>query len=101
MASCSGKDHWVLIKLIGGPKGPKDAIGASVYVTANGMRQRSDVMSGGSFLSTNDPRLHFGLGTAETIELVEIHWPSGAIEKVHLPAVDKVYTVEEGKGVIR
>ena len=95
------KNHWVLIKLIGGPKGPKDAIGASVYVTANGMRQRSDVMSGGSFLSTNDPRLHFGLGTAETIELVEIHWPSGAIEKVHLPAVDKVYTVEEGKGVIR
>ena len=59
-------NHWVGLKLIGGPKSPRDAIGAKVFLTANGMRQRGDVMSGGSFESSNDFRLHFGLGQATT-----------------------------------
>ena len=94
------KNHWVALKLIGGPKSPKDATGASVYLTANGMRQRVDVLAGGSYQSTNDPRAHFGLGQATKIDLVEIHWPSGGVEKLHLPEVDRFFTVEEGKGVI-
>jgi enediyne biosynthesis protein E4 len=71
-----------------------------VYLTAAGMRQRGDVLSGGSFVSSNDPRVHFGLGDADKVEAVEIHWPSGLKEKVSLPGVDKIFTVEEGKGVI-
>ena len=48
------KHHWVEAKLVGGPKSPRDAVGATVYLTANGMRQRGDVLSGGSYLSSND-----------------------------------------------
>src|SRR5207302_111578 len=57
-------NHWVGFKLIGGANGPRDAIGAKVFVTANGIRQRADVFSGASYGSNSDPRVHFGLGHA-------------------------------------
>ncbi len=91
--------HWVELKLIGGSKSPRDAVGATVYLNANGMRQRGDVLSGGSYLSSNDLRVHFGLGDADDAGTAEIHWPSGSVEKLKLPAVDRIFTVEEGKGV--
>jgi enediyne biosynthesis protein E4 len=91
--------HWVELKLVGGPKSPRDAVGAAVYLTANGMRQRRDVLSGGSYVSTNDPRPHFGLGDATDAGTAEIHWPSGAKENVKLPAVDRIFTVTEGHGI--
>ncbi len=91
--------HWVEIELVGGPKSPRDAMCATVYLKANGMRQRQDVLSGGSYISSNDQRLHFGLGDATDAGTAEIHWPSGAKEFVRLPAVDRIYTVTEGKGI--
>jgi len=91
--------HWVELKLVGGPKSPRDAVGAAVYLTANGIRQRSDVLSGGSYISSNDQRVHFGIGDATTVSEVEIHWPSGVVEKMHLPNVDRIFTVQEGKGI--
>jgi len=91
--------HWVEMKLIGGPKSPRDAVGATVYLEANGMRQRGDVLSGGSYLSSNDMRVHFGLGDATDAGTAEIHWPSGAKEKLKLPAVDRIYTITEGQGI--
>ncbi|HEX4022154.1 MAG TPA: CRTAC1 family protein [Acidobacteriaceae bacterium] len=93
-------NHWVELQLIEGSKGPRDAIGATVYLTAGGMRQRGDVMSGGSFESSNSQRLHFGLGQATTVDDVEIHWPYGPVEHVHLPNVDRIFMVEEGKGIV-
>src|SRR6201987_3246995 len=54
--------HWVGLKLVGGAKGPRDAIGATVYLTAGGMKQRGDVYSGGSYASSSDQRGPFGLG---------------------------------------
>jgi hypothetical protein len=92
-------NHWVSLHLVGGPKSPRDAVGSTVYLTAGGLRQRGDVLSGGSYLSSNDLRVHFGLGEATRVDAVEIHWPSGAVEKVLLPAVDRFFTIEEGKGV--
>jgi len=95
------KNHWVGMQLIGGSGGPRDAIGAAVYVTSGGIRQRGDVISGGSFASSNDPRIHFGLGQATKVDGVEIHWPSKMVEHISLPAaVDRFYVVQEGKGVI-
>ena len=97
--------HWVELKLVGGTNpangksSPRDAIGATVYLTANGIRQREDVMSGGSFISSNDQRPHFGLGDATDAGTAEVHWPSGAVESVKLPAVDRIFTITEGKGV--
>ncbi len=94
------ENNWVELRLIGGPKSPRDAIGARVYLKANGITQRCDVISGGSYASNNDMRVHFGLGTSKQIESVEIQWPGGAKEAVKLPSVNKIYAVEEGKGVV-
>jgi enediyne biosynthesis protein E4 len=91
--------HWVELKLVGGSKSPRDATCAIAYLAANGMRQRRDVLASGSYISANDRRLHFGLGDATDAGSVEIHWPSGAQESVKLPAVDRIYTLEEGKGI--
>jgi hypothetical protein len=92
--------HWVELKLIGGAKSPRDAVGATVYVKAAGMRQRGDVLSGGSYLSSNDLRVHFGLADASTVDEVEIHWPSGKVERLKTDSVDRIFTIEEGKGVV-
>ena len=92
--------HWIGLQLIGGPKSPRDAIGAKAFVTAGGIRQRMDVMSGGSYESSNDQRLHFGLGEATTIDALELHWPDGAVENLKVPAVDRFFVIEEGKGII-
>jgi len=92
------KHNWIDVKLVGGPKSPRDAIGATVYLTANHMRQRGDVISGGSYASTNDPRLHFGLGDATVIGDVEVHWPSGAKERFSVSQIDRVVTLAEGSG---
>jgi len=92
------KNHWLELKLVGGPKSPRDAVGATVYVTANGMKQREDVLSGGSYLSSNDPRPHFGLGQATTVDTIEVHWPSGRQEHFTVPGVDRIVTLTEGTG---
>jgi hypothetical protein len=91
-------NHWIEMKLVGGPKSPRDAVGATVYVTANGMKQREDVLSGGSYLSSNDPRPHFGLGTATKVDDIEIHWPSGKVEHFNVPGIDRIVTLKEGAG---
>jgi hypothetical protein len=57
------------------------------------------VLSGGSYLSSNDFRVHFGLGDVGAVDHVEIHWPSGAVEQLKRSAVDRILTVEEGKGI--
>jgi enediyne biosynthesis protein E4 len=93
-------NHWVGLLMIGGPKSPRDAVGTKVFLTANGMRQRGDVMSGGSFESSNDMRLHFGLGNATKVDKVEVQWSDGQKETVELPGVDRYYAIEEGKGII-
>jgi hypothetical protein len=91
--------HWVGLKLTGGAKGPRDAVDATVYLTAGGLKQRGDVYSGGSYASSSDQRVHFGIGDASKVDAVEVHWPDGTVEKVQLPGIDRIFTVEEGKGV--
>jgi hypothetical protein len=91
--------HWVEIGLVGGAKSPRDATCATVYLKANGMRMRQDVLASGSYISSNDRRLHFGLGDAKDAGAAEIHWPSGAKETVKIPAVDRIYTITEGVGI--
>jgi hypothetical protein len=91
-------NHWIELKLIGGPKSPRDAVGTTVYLTANGVKQREDVISGGSYLSSNDPRPHFGLGQATKIDDIEIRWPSGRVEHVTVPGIDRIVTISEGSG---
>jgi len=92
------RNHWLELRLVGGAKSPRDAVGATVYVTANGMRQREDVLCGGSYLSMNDLRPHFGLGPETKVEDIEVHWPSGKAEHFSVKGVDQIVTVTEGSG---
>ncbi len=94
-------NHWIKLKLVGGPKSPRDAIGAKVLLFADGVRQRADVISGGSYGSSSNLRVHFGLGSATKVDKVEIHWPSGTKEEIVVPGVDRILTVAEGKGVVK
>lgn len=91
------KNHWLTLKLVGGSKSPRDAIGTKIFLTAGGVRQRADVFSGGSYGSSSDPRVHFGLGSTTKIDKVEIHWPSGLKQEIAAPEIDRIITVEEGK----
>src|SRR5260370_28314925 len=83
----SNANHRVLFKLIG-TKSNRAAIGARVTIVAAGVRQFSEVRSGGSYLSQNDLRTHFGLGTATKIDSVEIRWPTGKVQMLENVAAD-------------
>ncbi len=95
------KNHWLRLRLVGNPakKSPRDATGATVYVNTGKLRQRGDVLSGGSYSSQNDPCLYFGLGAATKVDKLEVRWPDGSAETFDLPAVDKTYTLTQGKGL--
>ena len=95
--------HWLALRLVGdvGKRSPRDAIGAIVYVTAGKVRQREDIISGGSYASQNDLTLHFGLGAATGVDKVEVKWPDGSSETVNIPGIDRKLTVIEGKGVVK
>ncbi len=75
------------------------AIGARVTVRAGKLVQFSEVRGGGSYLSQNDPRLHFGLGSETKMDEVEIKWPSGRVETLHDMPADFIYTITEGEGI--
>src|SRR2546423_2880483 len=94
------KNHWLRLRLVGDParKSPRDATGATVYVTTGKMRQRADVVSGGSYSSQNDSCLYFGLGASVKVDKLEVKWPDGSTEVFDVPSIDKTITLTEGKG---
>jgi hypothetical protein len=87
-------NHWLKVKLIG-VKSNKSAIGARVICKYGGKQQAQEVLSQSSFFSSNDRRLHFGLGSATTADL-EIRWPSGLKQTLKNVAVDRLMTITEG-----
>jgi hypothetical protein len=91
--------HWISFELAG-TKTNRLGIGARLKITANGVTQTGDVRSGGSYLSQNDLRVHFGLGSATKVDEIEIHWPSGTIDVLKNLAADQFYAVLEGKGQV-
>jgi hypothetical protein len=91
----SGGNHWLKLKLVG-TKSNRSAIGARVMCSYGGRKQVQEVMSQSSFYSSNDRRLHFGLGAVKSADL-EIHWPSGLIQRFEKVAVDRIITITEGK----
>ena len=91
-------NHRVLFKLVG-TKSNRAAIGARVTIHAGGVTQFDEVRGGGSYLSQNDLRLHFGLGTTNKIDSVELRWPSGKLERLKDVSADNIYTIIEGQGI--
>jgi hypothetical protein len=90
--------HWVSFELTG-KKSNRLALNARITVIAGGMTQTDEIHSGGSYLSQNDIRLHFGIGNAVKIDKVQIRWPSGLVEDLTNIAADHFYSVVEGEGV--
>jgi hypothetical protein len=88
-------NKWIKLKCIG-TKSNRSGIGARVYCVTGKRKQMDEVRSGGSYISQNDLRVHFGLAKAETAD-IEIHWPSGLVDKLLGLAANKIYTVIEGK----
>ena len=78
----------------------RDAIGARITVTAGGHKQIDEVRSGGSYISQNDFRLHFALGSASTAD-ISIRWIDGKVETLKSVAAGQILTIEEGKGIVR
>lgn len=91
--------HWVSFELAG-TKSNRMAIGARLKIVAGGVTQTEEVHSGGSYLSQNDLRVHFGLGATTKIDSLEIRWPSGAVDTVRDLPVDNFYGILEGKGTV-
>src|SRR5258708_14964434 len=91
-------NHRVGFHLIG-TKSNRAAIGARVTIHAAGVMQFNEVRAGGSYLSQNDLRLHFGVGAADKMDDVEVSWPSGRTDMLRDVATDFIYTITEGQGI--
>jgi hypothetical protein len=91
--------HWVSFELAGTTSN-RMALSAKVRIIAGGMTQTDEIHSGGSYLSQNDTRLHFGLGSARKIDSVEIRWPSGKIDRMNNLPADNYYYLLEGQGLV-
>jgi hypothetical protein len=87
--------HWLQLRLIG-VRSNRDGIGARVKLTAGGLTQVDEAKGGMSYQAAHDPRLHFGLGAAAQVDSIEVHWPSGQIDRLRDVAADRVVTVREG-----
>lgn len=92
-------NHWITFQLVG-TRSNRLALGAKVRVVAGSLSQIDEVRSGGSYLSQNDLRLHFGLGPADKVDRVEVRWPSGSTQTLQNLASDRFYIVKEGEGIV-
>ena len=93
-------NHWFAVRLIG-TKSNRDAIGASLKLTAGDFTSYDQSKGGMSYCSAQDPRIYFGLGARDHVDALEIHWPSGAVEIFKDLAADQILTITEGAGVQR
>lgn len=93
------KNHWIKIRLYG-TKSNRSALGSRVIVRSKGSIQVQETMSQSSYVSSNDPRLHFGLGAAETVD-IEVRWSLGLIEQHKNVAVNQLVILHEGSGQIK
>ena len=92
--------NWIKIKLIG-TKANRTAIGARVRVTTGTHIQMDEVHSGSSVMSQCDLRLHFGLGKSQTVDLLEVKWPTTQkVERFRQVKANQILTIREGSGII-
>jgi hypothetical protein len=90
-----GEHHWLMVRAM---TGPRDAIGAQIVVRAGDWTAWRLVLPASSYLSSHDARAHFGLGDLESVDAVDVHWPSGRRERFVPGGVDRTVTLREGTG---
>ncbi|HTV08451.1 MAG TPA: CRTAC1 family protein [Candidatus Aquilonibacter sp.] len=88
-------NHWASFQLEGNPSN-RLALNARVYVRTGAVQQMQEVLSGGSYLSQSDLRLHFGLGASARMDEVQVHWPDGKQQSFRDLAADQFYRLKEG-----
>ena len=93
------KNNWIFVKTIGA-KSNRNGIGSKVKVVSGDLIQLDEVRSGGSYISQSDLKLHFGLEKRTSVDLIQVRWPSGAVDTLTNVAVNKIVTVKEGKGLV-
>jgi len=94
------KTNWLKVKTVG-VKSNRSGVGARIFCTTEGgHRQMDEVRSGGSYISQSDMRVHFGLGKATTAD-IEIHWPSGTVDKLTSIAANQVLVIKEGQSAAK
>jgi len=86
--------NYLLVDTVG-IRSNRDGIGTRIELLAGGRKQYAEVQSGGSYLSMNDRRVHFGLGAANRIERIKLQWPSGAVQILEDVAVNQILQVRE------
>ena len=94
----SRRGHWLLVRAVDPALGGRDAYGAEIVVTAGGRRYWRLVQPGYSYLCSNDPRAHFGLGAATGFDGIEVVWPDGTAEQFPAGAADRLLTLSRGSG---
>ncbi len=93
------KNNWIMIKCVG-TRSNRSAIGTRVRVVTGEHSQIDEVMSGSSYYSQNDLRLHFGIGGSEKVDSVEVNWLSGLKEKFSGVPANHLLIIQEGKGIV-
>ncbi len=94
----SQRGHWLTLKLIGTTSN-RDGLGARVKIKTGNLTQTAEVRANSSFESASDPRLHFGLGAATTVDSIVVHWPSGKVDPIPPQSADQQLEIKEGQGV--
>lgn len=90
-------NHWITFKTVG-TRSNRDGIGTKITVKVGKRALVDEVRSGSSYISNNDMRVHFGLGSATKIDYVQVRWPSGLVERFANLAPDAIHTLKEGTG---
>jgi hypothetical protein len=90
--------HWLLVRAIDPKLGGRDAYGAEITVRAGGRSWKGLINPGQSYLCSNDPRAHFGLGRATRFESIEVQWPDGKKETFRGGPVDRKVLLQRGEG---
>jgi hypothetical protein len=95
--SVRSANHWVAFRTVG-TRSNRDGIGAKITVKVGVRTLVDEVRSGSSYISQNDLRVHFGLGSATKLNSVQVRWPSGLVERFDNLSVDAFHTLTEGSG---
>jgi hypothetical protein len=94
------RQNALLVRTIG-VKSNRDGVGARLRLTAGGRTQVREVKAGSSYLSQNDPRIHFGLGAATRVDRLEVRWPSGRTDTLQDVPANQIISIREGDGIVR
>jgi hypothetical protein len=91
------RNHWILIQTVG-TKSNRDGIGTQIKITGkSGLVQYNQVTTAGSYASSSDKRVHFGLGLDSVVKEIELHWPGGTVQVLHNVKADQILKVTEGR----